>query len=112
MEITNRKTDNAIIVELSGRIDAGSTESTEKYFNLLISENEQNIIVDCKNLDYINSSGLRILIMSLKKQVVNKKKLLLCNLQKNIKEVFQFSGFTNLFDIELNLESASKLINS
>ncbi|RLD67260.1 MAG: hypothetical protein DRI95_05115 [Bacteroidetes bacterium] len=112
MEITDRKTNNTIIVELSGRIDAGSTESTEKYFSALISENDQNIIVNCENLDYINSSGLRILIMSLKKQAAKEKKLLLCNLQKNIKEVFQFSGFTNLFKIELNLELAIKLIDS
>ena len=112
MEITDRKTNNAIIVELSGRIDAGSNESTEKYFNTLVSENDQNIIVNCENLDYINSSGLRILIMSLKKQAAKEKKLLLCNLQKNIKEVFQFSGFTNLFKIELDLESAIQLIDS
>ena len=111
MEITDKKTDNAIVVEILGRIDAGSTESTEKYFNSLISENDQNIIVDCNDMDYINSSGLRIFIMSLKKQVANGKKLLLCNLQKNIKEVFQFSGFTNLFDVELDLESASKLVS-
>ncbi len=110
MEITKKETDNAIVVVLNGRIDAGSTESADKYFSSLISENDQNIIVDCENMDYINSSGLRIMIMSLKKQVAKEKKLLLCNLQKNIKEVFQFSGFTNLFDIELDLESASKLV--
>jgi len=111
MEIIEKKTDNAIIIEFTGRIDAGSTESTEKYFSSLIGENNQNIIVDCKNMDYINSSGLRILIVSLKKQVAKNKKLLLCNLQKNIKEVFQFSGFTNLFDVELDFESATKLLN-
>ncbi len=111
MEITDVKKENAIIVTINGRIDAGSTESADKYFSSLINENENNIIVDCNDMDYINSSGLRILIMSLKKQVAKEKKLLLCNLQKNIKEVFQFSGFTNLFNIELDLESAIKLLN-
>lgn len=109
MDITENKTENAIIVKLSGRVDAVTTESTEKYFNELVADNDENIIVDCTDLDYINSSGLRILIMSLKKQVAKNKKLLLCNLQKNIKEVFQFSGFTNLFDVELDVESAKKL---
>ncbi|OQY04436.1 MAG: hypothetical protein B6I20_03060 [Bacteroidetes bacterium 4572_117] len=109
MKITDIKTDNAIILEILGRIDAGSTETTEKYFNSLISVNDINIIVDCKDLDYINSSGLRIFIMSLKKQAAKGKKLLLCNLQKNIKEVFVFSGFSNLFDVDLDLEAANKL---
>ena len=111
MEIIKNDKDNAIIIELNGRIDAGSTDSVDKYFSTLISENDNNIIVDCENMDYINSSGLRILIMSLKKQVSKGTKLLLCNMQKNIKEVFQFSGFTNLFDIELNRETADKALS-
>ena len=111
MEIIRNDKDNVIIIEFNGRIDAGSTDSVDKYFSTLISETDNNIIVDCENMDYINSSGLRILIMSLKKQVSKGKKLLLCNMQKNIKEVFQFSGFTNLFDIELNRETADKALN-
>ena len=111
MDITDKKIDNATLVTLTGRVDAVTTESTEKYFNEMVGSTDENIIVDCANLDYINSSGLRILIMSLKKQAAKSKKLLLCNLQKNIKEVFQFSGFTNLFDVELDVESATKLVN-
>lgn len=106
MKITEKKTDKAIIVEINGRIDAVTTSEAESYLNSLVENNEYNIVIDCKNLDYINSSGLRILIMNLKKQTANNKKLLLCNLQKNIKDVFKFSGFTNLFDVELDLESA------
>jgi anti-anti-sigma factor len=106
MEITDRKTDKAIIVEINGRIDAVTTSDAEKYLNSLVDNNDSNIVIDCKNLDYINSSGLRILIMNLKKQTLHNKKLLLCNLQKNIKDVFKFSGFTNLFDVEMDMDSA------
>lgn len=110
MEITEKKTDKAIIAEINGRIDAVTTTDAEQYLNSLVDNNDENIIVDCKNLDYINSSGLRILIMNLKKQTSKNKKLLLCNLQKNIKDVFKFSGFTNLFDVELDLDQALKLV--
>ncbi len=106
MEITDRKTDKAIIVEINGRIDAVTTSDAEQYLNSLVDNNDSNIVIDCKNLDYINSSGLRILIMNLKKQTSRNKKLLLCNLQKNIKDVFKFSGFTNLFDVEMDMDSA------
>ena len=111
MKITDKKNDGLIMVEISGRIDAVTTSETEKYFNELLAENNSDIIVDCKNMDYINSSGLRILIMSLKKQTANNKKLLLCNLQKNIKDVFKFSGFNNLFDTELDQEAALQKLN-
>jgi anti-anti-sigma factor len=106
MEITDKKTDKAIIVEINGRIDAVTTSDAEQYLNSLVDNNDSNIVIDCKNLDYINSSGLRILIMNLKKQTARNKKLLLCNLQKNIKDVFKFSGFTNLFDVEMDMEGA------
>ncbi len=110
MEITEKKTDKAIIAEINGRIDAVTTSDAEQYLNSLVDNNETNIIIDCKNLDYINSSGLRILIMNLKKQTARNKKLLLCNLQNNIKDVFKFSGFTNLFDVELDLDQALQLV--
>ncbi len=106
MEITSAKNDKAVVVEINGRIDAVTTSDAEKFFTTLVDESNDDIIVDCKNMDYINSSGLRILIMSLKKQTAKGKKMLLCNLQDNIKDVFKFSGFTNLFDIDLDLDKA------
>ncbi len=106
MEITSAKNDKAVVVEINGRIDAVTTSDAEKFFTTLVNESNDDIIVDCKNMDYINSSGLRILIMSLKKQTAKGKKMLLCNLQDNIKDVFKFSGFTNLFDIDLDLDKA------
>ena len=106
MEIISTKNDKAVVVEINGRIDAVTTSDAEKFFATLVDESNEDIIVDCKNMDYINSSGLRILIMSLKKQAAKGKKMLLCNLQDNIKDVFKFSGFTNLFNIELDLDKA------
>jgi len=82
-------------------------KNVKEIFNLLkFLKSEYSILIDCEKLDFINSSGLRILIMSLKKLKSGGKQLMLCNLQKNIKEVFQYSGFDKLFDIHLNKEDA------
>ena len=112
MEINHEKNEQGHIVELVGRLDALNNEKTETFFNELSDNPELSILVDCEKLDFINSSGLRVFIMSLKKLKAANKNLVLCNLQKNIKDVFRFSGFTNLFDIELNKEEALKQITS
>jgi anti-sigma B factor antagonist len=106
MEIKHEKTDKAHIVELVGRLDALNNAKAETFFNQLTSQPDLSVLVDCGQLDFINSSGLRVMIMSLKKLKADGKALVLCNLQKNIKDVFKFSGFTNLFDIELSKEEA------
>jgi anti-anti-sigma factor len=72
----------------------------------LTSSPDLNVLVDCEKLDFINSSGLRVFILSLKKFKSAGKEMILCNLQKNIKDVFTYSGFTNLFDINLTREEA------
>ncbi|MDF1546431.1 MAG: STAS domain-containing protein [Bacteroidales bacterium] len=99
MEIKHTKNGQVHLVELEGRLDALNNAKAESFFNQLSDDADLNILVDCEKLDFINSSGLRILIMSLKKLKKSDKLLILCNLQKNIEEVFQFSGFDNLFKI-------------
>jgi len=106
MEIKHIKSEKAHIVELVGRLDALNNAKTEEFFGKLTDNPELSILLDCEQLDFINSSGLRVFILSLKKLKLAGKSLILCNLQKNIKDVFTYSGFNNLFDINLNREQA------
>lgn len=106
MEIKHEKTEQGYLVEIVGRLDALNNSKAESFFNQITDKPDLSVLVDCKQLDFINSSGLRVLIMSLKKLKAAGKNLVLCNLQKNIKDVFKFSGFTNLFEIEHSKEEA------
>ncbi len=108
MEIKHVKTDKAHLVTLVGRLDAINNSKAETFFKQITDSIDLSILVDCEKLDFINSSGLRILIMSLKKLKSADKTLLLCNLQKNIKDVFKFSGFDNLFNTEFSKEEAEQ----
>jgi anti-anti-sigma factor len=58
------------------------------------------VIVDCKGMDYICSSGLRV-FLSLYKMIAQKgAKLIIRNLQPLVKNVFDMSGFSQIFNIE------------
>jgi anti-anti-sigma factor len=112
MEIIHNKSEKNHIIELIGRLDALNNAKMEDFFNKITENPEMNILVDCEKLDFINSSGLRIFILSLKKLKAYNKQLILCNLQKNIKDVFKYSGFSNLFEIDFDKESALKQLEN
>jgi anti-anti-sigma factor len=57
-------------------------------------------------MNYISSSGLRVFLVAQKKVLSLNGKLILCNMQPTIQEIFRISGFSNLFRIFDTLEEA------
>ena len=106
MEIKETKNDAFLLLEIGGRLDTSNYSQLESRLMGLIDEGHLNILVDCAGLDYVSSSGLRILLMALKKLSAAKGKFVLCSLQDNIKEIFDISGFSSIFEIFENREDA------
>ena len=109
MEINEQVTDQCLIIGITGRLDTTNYSMLEKKLMELIDSNHTKILVDCSKMDYISSSGLRILLMALKKITLVKGKFVLCGLQENIHEIFEISGFTSIFEIYLSKEDALKV---
>ncbi|MBI9039428.1 MAG: STAS domain-containing protein [Bacteroidales bacterium] len=108
MEIKKEKINEILVLEINGRLDTTNYSELDEIFADHISKNEINIIVDCKNMDYISSSGLRVFLTALKKINAANGKFLLCGLQETIQEIFKISGFTSIFKIFDNQEEALK----
>lgn len=107
MEINIQKQDSISVLALTGRLDTTNYGELEKKINELIASNEIKIIVDCHNLDYVSSSGLRIFLMGLKKINAANGRFVLCGLQDNIKEIFEISGFSSVFEIFNSVDEAT-----
>jgi anti-anti-sigma factor len=108
MELTEQKTDQCVIVGIIGRLDTTNYATLEKKLMDLVDNHHEKILVECSKMDYISSSGLRILLMALKKITLVKGKFALCGLQENIHEIFEISGFTSIFEIHATREEALK----
>ncbi len=106
MEISKQKEAGLMIVSINGRLDTTNYSVLDKELDSLVNDGENNILVDCADMDYISSSGLRVFLVYLKKTKANGGKVMLCNMQNMIKEVFSVSGFTSLFDIYNSREEA------
>ncbi len=111
MNLKEVKNNKAIIIEIDGRLDTTNFGQLEKKTLQHIEAGNTKIIVDCSEMDYVSSSGLRIFLMALKKITALKGKFLLCGLQENIREIFEISGFTSIFNIYNNQEDALKSLD-
>jgi len=99
MIINQEQEGNVVVLALNGRLDTMHFPLVDKELTSLIDNNHKEIILDCANLDYISSSGLRVLLKGLKQMETSKGRLTLCNLQPQITQIFKISGFDHLFEI-------------
>ena len=82
-----------------GRLDTPAAVKAQKEVGLLLENADKTIILDCTNLEYISSSGLR-LFLSIRKEVGAKGgNVIIENINENIRKVFMMTGFFNMFDI-------------
>lgn len=72
----------------------------------MIDAGQARLVVSLDKLEYISSSGLRVLLATLKKVRKQQGDIRLACLKSNIKEVFDISGFTQLFNISDTEETA------
>lgn len=89
----------SIIIAVEGRIDTLTASEFESTVTHEIAKGISRLIINCSGLGYISSSGLRVFLMAQKKMIASGGSLVLCCLQPPIKEIFDISGFSGIFDI-------------
>ncbi len=100
MEIKNEEINGTTVVRLKGKLTALEAPDLEKEVRRLTGEEGHGrLLIDMKDLEYISSAGLRVLLLGAKGMKARNGELLLCGLRENVKEVFDISGFTALFKI-------------
>lgn len=106
MDIVTSKINEIVIVKISGRLDTNTAVDFENKLEEVSSSNSPNIVIDFADLEYICSSGLRVLIQAAKKLKQVDGKLVLCSMQDYIQEVFEISGFDTFLPIVSTIDNA------
>ena len=98
MTIEIKKTKEETTIEINGRLDTTTAPALEKTINENM-EGIKTLILDLKNLEYISSAGLRVLLSAQKKmqQFGTMKVINVCEL---VIEVFEMTGFADILTIE------------
>ena len=108
MEITAKKTGSIDILCLGGRLDSYAANEVDLKLNAIIGTAPVKMIIGLDKLEYISSSGLRVLLAALKKDRKMQGDVRLSGLQPYVKEVFDIAGFSQLFKIFDKEEDAIK----
>ena len=98
MKIKKSQNDSKLIIALEGRLDTLTAPQLEAELNALldvISELE----FDFKDLEYISSAGLRVLL-SAHKAMAKKDGMKVINVREEVMEVFELTGFSDILTIE------------
>ncbi|WP_295157568.1 STAS domain-containing protein [uncultured Ruminococcus sp.] len=82
---------------LEDRIDTNNAAQTEAEIFAAVGENPENIVIDAEKLEYISSAGLRVL-MKLRKSI--NKPLPVINVSRDVYEILETTGFTELLDVK------------
>lgn len=100
MKTTIQQSEDKNLITLEGEMDTAAAVEVEKQLQPLYNTNGQDVIIDCSKLEYIASSGLRILISILKGAKAGGSRVVLKDVNDDIKTVFKLTGFINIFDFE------------
>ena len=88
------------LVRLEGEMDTNAAMEAEKSLQALYKTDGRDVVIECQELEYIASSGLRILLSILKGARAAGSRVVMRHVNDDIKDVFKLTGFINLFDFE------------
>ena len=99
--------ENILEIGLNGRLDAATSPAALDALNKQINAGQLKIVLDFSKLDYISSSGLRVLLMTLKTLNAKKGRLVIYGMKAHVREVFELAGFLSYFPTYAGWEEAS-----
>jgi anti-anti-sigma factor len=85
---------------LEGEMDTAAAVEVEEVLKPLYQSDGKDVIIDCTGLEYIASSGLRILLSILKGAKATGSHVVLKGVNDDIKNVFKLTGFISIFEFE------------
>lgn len=98
MKTTIQELDNQFVVNLEGELDTAAAMETAEVLQPLYKNSGKDVLFECEKLEYISSSGLRILVTIQKGARACGSKVFLKDVNDDIKNVFKLTGMNALFE--------------
>ena len=98
MNIKQTLEGTSLLLELEGRLDTSTSPELEAQINDKIDDLTE-LTLDFAGIDYISSSGLRVLL-SAQKKMNTKGKMTVRNVNETVSEIFDITGFSEILNVE------------
>jgi len=100
MNIDVEKQNGNVTAYLKGRLDTLEAQEVSPKMESLAEDASGTIVLDCTEMTYISSSGLRLFLMLRKAASEKGGKVIVRGINDDIRSVFMMTGFLNLFEIQ------------
>lgn len=100
LNITINEQEGRLVVSLNGDFDNMVSSQAERSLAPVFERTDCDVVFDCTELNYISSSGLRIMLNVYKYTRTNGHAAILKGMVVEVEEVFRLSGFLQLFKVE------------
>ena len=99
IDITSRDEGDIKVVVIEGKLNTGASPDAEDFINELIDDGATKILLNLEDLDFISSTGLRVILATGKRLLEVGGKLVLCSPNQTVADVFRMSGFNQMFSV-------------
>lgn len=99
MNVTINQDGNKFNVVLEGRLDTTNADQFQKDIEPLMTGDKPEISLDCSAMEYTSSQGLRMFLMLQKSVNSRGGSMVMVNMNPQVKEVFDITGFSNIIKI-------------
>jgi len=87
-----------MVAILEGSLDTSTAAETEKAMNPLNDVEGKDVIIDCTDLTYISSAGLRIFLGILQNTQEKGRHVYIKGINDKVRAIFTITGFSNIFE--------------
>ena len=87
-------------VSVDGELDVSTAEELKKYLHKLVDEKNIDMRLNVENLDYIDSTGLGVMIGILKRLKLENKEVYIEKPKNNVRKIFNITGLDKIFKLE------------
>lgn len=106
MQMHEQKEGEIMVLAPAERLDSISSPVFEERLLELISRGERNLLLDFSSLDYMNSAGLKALLIAARKLEPEQGKIILCGINTSVYTIFELTGFSKIFTIAADRDQA------
>ena len=96
LHIETEEIEGKIILRLDGRLDAASSSILDRKIHQLMEESRKQLALDFTRIDYLSSSGMRVLLAATKRLKAAKGCLILFSLSPEVAELISLAGFDKI----------------
>lgn len=106
LSLTTRAAEGCTVIEVGGEIDVYTAPKLRDAITELVSRGEHHLVIDMEQVEFLDSTGLGVLVGGLKKVRAHEGSLRLVCTSERLLKIFRITGLAKVFPIHDSVDSA------